>query len=136
KVIDIRLEVGEVSNEIKVEATAPLVNRSDAILGVNLEQKTIDTLPNNGRDFTALLVLQPGAVQGGAGAFPNASSNGSGSEAGDRVSISYNGAQDSWSSSNFTMDGVDISEIHFGLLGSNSISMESISEVVVNTSNY
>lgn len=136
KVVDVQLEIGEVTNEIEVTAAAPLVDRSDATLGVNLEEKTISTLPVNGRDFTALLKLQPGAVTGDAGAYPAGSVTGSANEAGENASISYNGAFDSWSSSSFTLDGVDVSQIQFGMLSANSVSIESISEVVVDTSNY
>ena len=138
KVIDIVLEVGEVTDVIEVTAAAPLVDRSDATLGVNLEENTVATLPVNGRDFSAVLILQPGAVQGGTGAFSSGNNlqRGGVHEPGERASISFNGAQDSWSSNNYTMDGIDVSEVHFGLLLSNSISMESISEVVVDTTNY
>jgi outer membrane receptor protein involved in Fe transport len=138
KVIDIVLEVGEVTDVIEVTAAAPLVDRSDATLGVNLEASTVATLPVNGRDFSAVLILQPGAVQGGTGAFSSGNNlqRGGVHEPGERASISFNGAQDSWSSNNYTMDGIDVSEIHFGLLLANSISMESISEVVVDTTNY
>ena len=138
KVIDIVLEVGEVTDVIEVTAAAPLVDRSDATLGVNLEASTVATLPVNGRDFSSILILQPGAVQGGQGAFSSGNNlqRGGVHEPGERASISFNGAQDSWSSNNYTMDGIDVSEIHFGLLLANSISMESISEVVVDTTNY
>lgn len=138
KVIDIVLEVGEIADVIEVTAAAPLVDRSDATLGNNLEESTVETLPVNGRDFSAVLILQPGAVQGGTGAFSSGNNlqRGGVHEPGERASISFNGAQDSWSSNNYTMDGIDVSEVHFGLLLSNSISMESISEVVVDTTNY
>ena len=138
KVIDIVLEVGEVTDVIEVTAAAPLVDRSDATLGVNLEASTVETLPVNGRDFSSILILQPGAVQGGQGAFSSGNNlqRGGVHEPGERASISFNGAQDSWSSNSYTMDGIDVSEIHFGLLLANSISMESISEVVVDTTNY
>jgi len=138
KVLDIALELGELINTVEVTAAAPLVDKADASIGVNLDEKTIETLPINGRDFTALLSLQPGAVQGGSFAFSSGNSLQAGGthEPGERASISMNGAQDSWSSNNFTMDGIDVSEIHFGVLLSNSISMEAISEVVIDSSNY
>jgi len=138
KVLDITMEVGELINTVEVTAAAPLVDKADASIGVNLDERTIENLPVNGRDFTALLSLQPGAVQGGGGAFSSGNSLQAGGthEPGERYSVSMNGAQDSWSSNNFTMDGIDVSEIHFGVLLSNSISMESISEVVVDSSNY
>ncbi|MSO21687.1 MAG: TonB-dependent receptor [Acidobacteria bacterium] len=138
KVLDIAMELGELINTVEVTAAAPLVDKADASIGVNLDEKTIETLPINGRDFTALLALQPGAVQGGNGAFSSGNSLQAGGthEPGERMSISMNGAQDAWSSNNFTMDGIDVSEIHFGVLLSNSISMEAIAEVVIDSSNY
>ena len=136
KVIDITLEVGELANQIEVIAEAPLVDRTDATLGVVLERKTIETLPVPGRDFTSLLKLQAGAVIGGRAAYPSASATGGANEPGDLASVSHNGAHDSWNSSNFTMDGVDVSQGESGLIYANSVSIESVDEVSVATSNY
>ena len=136
KVIDFQLELGEVTAEIEVVGEAPLVDRSDAKLGDNLEVDTIGALPIAGRDFSTLMKLQAGAVVGGHAAYPSASNTGGANEPGDLASVSHTGASDSWSSTNFTMDGVDITQGENGLLVANSLGVESIQELAVSTSNY
>src|SRR5262249_21741570 len=61
-VIDVKLEVGAVSESVTVEATAPLVDSASITLGQVVEAKTIVELPLNGRDPTALAALAPGVV--------------------------------------------------------------------------
>jgi len=131
KVIDIKLEIGEVTNQIEVTAAAPLVNQVDATLGENLEARTVNTVPINGRDFTQLLLLQPGAIltsnySGQSGRVPSP---------GTPTGISYNGAHDSWGSTNVTLDGIDITEVANGIVDSNAISVESVQEVNIDTTN-
>jgi outer membrane receptor protein involved in Fe transport len=136
KVIDLVLEVGDVADQIEVTAAAPLVDRSDATIGEILETTTINALPLNGRDFTSLLKLQPGAVSGGGAAYPAGSVTGSANEPGDWAGVSYNGAHDSWSSSTYTLDGINVDIGFYGLLPANTVSLESIQEVAVETSNF
>jgi hypothetical protein len=61
-VIDIKLEVGAVSESVTVEATAPLVDSASITLGQVIEARTIVELPLNGRDPTALAGLAPGVI--------------------------------------------------------------------------
>jgi len=58
--IDFGLNVGSVSEQVTVEAAAVAVQASSAELGSVVEQKQIVDLPLSGRNFTALLLLQPG----------------------------------------------------------------------------
>jgi hypothetical protein len=61
-VIDMKLEVGAVSESVTVEATAPLVDSASITLGQVVEARTIVELPLNGRDPTALAALAPGVI--------------------------------------------------------------------------
>ena len=129
--VNIVLEVGEVTDTVEVIETAPIINMTDATIGENLSNETVETVPINGRDFTQLLLLQPGAVL-----TPNYSGQpGRSSDPGAPTGISYNGAHDSWGSTNVTLDGVDITEVAHGLVDANSISVEAIQEVAIDTTN-
>ena len=59
--LDVTLAVGGVTESLQVSAEAPLIQvaRSDATNTVT--QRTIDALPLNGRNFTDLIALVPGA---------------------------------------------------------------------------
>lgn len=58
--IDIKLEVGETSQSIQVNAEAPLVDSSSATIGTVVENRRIQELPLNGRNTLALAFFTPG----------------------------------------------------------------------------
>ncbi len=64
---DIKLNVGNVSQKIEVVESAPLVNTDNATVGQVIDNKTIVELPLNGRNFTQLATLTPGAIEGSPG---------------------------------------------------------------------
>src|SRR5262245_51955323 len=59
--VDFRLLVGEVAETVDVSAEAPLVKTEDATMSAVMDQRKIVALPLNGRDFTQLAYLIPGA---------------------------------------------------------------------------
>src|SRR5579872_2315113 len=70
----ITMEVGSTSETVTVnaESVGVMVQRSSTELGTIMDEKMIHELPMNGRNFTALLILQPGVnpmntAQGGNG---------------------------------------------------------------------
>jgi hypothetical protein len=58
---DFKLEVGEVQSSVTVEAVGVAVQSSTSELGAAVMEKTVKDLPLNGRNFTQLLWLTPGA---------------------------------------------------------------------------
>jgi len=58
----VRLEVGAVTEALTVTAEAPLLQRSSSELGTVITEKAVHDLPLNGRNFTQLLTLTPGAT--------------------------------------------------------------------------
>ena len=60
--VDMRLEVGGLEETISVTADAPLVETSNATLGIVVDEKQVAELPLNGRNFTQLGTLLPGVV--------------------------------------------------------------------------
>jgi hypothetical protein len=72
---DFRLQLGERSETITVEAASPLVDFS---LGVNneVDTKSILDLPTEGRDFKSILALTPGVQRSPGGGFLDVSISG------------------------------------------------------------
>lgn len=60
--LDVKMEVGTVSQVLTVEANAAQVNTTDMQLGTTVEGNQIVDLPLNGRNWTQLQQLQPGVV--------------------------------------------------------------------------
>src|ERR1700733_10469878 len=66
---DLVLQPGEISEKIEVTATPPTIDTTNAELGGTIENKVINDLPLNGRNFENLLELRPGVTKypGGSG---------------------------------------------------------------------
>lgn len=60
--LDVSLALGQVTQSVVVSANAALLNTTDAQLGTVVTQEKISDLPLNGRNFTQLLSLTPGAT--------------------------------------------------------------------------
>lgn len=60
--VDLRLEVGDLTEEVTVQVTAPLVETGNATMGLVIDEKKVVELPLNGRNFTQLGTLIPGVV--------------------------------------------------------------------------
>jgi len=56
------LDVGSASTTIEVTSQAPVLDSTTSSLGTVIEEKTVQSLPLNGRNFTQLLTLTPGVT--------------------------------------------------------------------------
>ncbi len=56
------LTVGNAETTVEVTAVAPIIDSTSSSLGAVIEQKTVQELPLNGRNFTQLLTLTPGVT--------------------------------------------------------------------------
>ena len=65
--VDAVLEVGEVSDSVNVEAAAPLLQTSDSTVGTVINNKQIEDLPLNGRDYLQLAALSSGTIASSQG---------------------------------------------------------------------
>ena len=92
--VNIKLEVGQVTETIAVTAEAVQVNTTDASIGSAISTKPIVQLPLNARNIVGLLALQPGVVYI------------------DESSDYRNGAVNGGKSdqANVTLDGVDVND--------------------------
>jgi hypothetical protein len=93
-VVDASLEVGQTSEVVNIEGGYERIQTANATLGNVVEQKTIESLPLNGRNPLSLIVLEPGVTQRSAG--------GAGS------GVHVNGSRDR--AYNVTIDGIDANE--------------------------
>jgi hypothetical protein len=128
--IDFTLQVGGTNEQVTVTGAVPLLQTQDAQIGALIENKRVEELPLNGRNFTQLALLVPGAVEGTPGSYESTYGLG---PRGSGVAFSVNGQQSSFNQ--FLVDGVPAKENQHE---SNSISpsIDAIQEFRVQTSNY
>lgn len=127
--VDLVLQVGAVTESVDVIATAPLVRSTTSEVGEIIDHKQVDELPLNGRLFSQLMQLIPGAVPDGP---TDAAESVSGSGARSPIQADINGI--SYKNGNFTIDGVSNREPANGYINI-SPPVEAIQEFKVQTNN-
>ncbi len=126
RTVDLVLKVGTQTQEVVVQGAVELVNAQTNAIGTVVDNRNVEELPLNGRDFTQLARLQPGVAsfgggggqQGGEGGVANFSSNGQRS-----------------TSNNFLVDGIDNNNYVSGSV-SQQPSIDSIQEFEVQTNTF
>src|SRR5262245_13303006 len=103
--IDVTLEVGQMTESVKIEASTPLLQTSSSELGTTVHEEQIKTLPLNGRNFVSLTRTVPGVVRG----IPGSNIDGAGSLAW-RASASFSANGQRARDNNYMLDGVDNNE--------------------------
>jgi hypothetical protein len=105
--IDFRLTVGAVTQEVTVSGGAPLLNTENATIGTVIENRRIEDLPINGRNFVSLIALSPNVTTGqsSSGAL---SGQRSGGERG-AVSLAVAGVRRTYTY--FTLDGITNTDV-------------------------
>ena len=103
--IDMKLEVGAMTESVSVEATSPLLQTSSSELGTTVQAAQIEALPLNGRNFVNLTRTIPGVLRG----IPGANIDGAGSLAW-RASASFSANGQRPRDNNYMLDGVDNNE--------------------------
>jgi hypothetical protein len=98
---DVRLEIGAATERVDVRSTAALVESTTSDLGQIVDRREVSSLPLNGRIFSQLTQLVPGAVPSGGTDQPE-SSSGAGAQV--NISATINGIGVGGSS--YTIDGV------------------------------
>jgi hypothetical protein len=105
--VNLKLEVGEITESIQVQATVPLVQTDSSELGATISETQVKELPLNGRDFVQLTRLLPGVSRG----VPGANNDGAGNE-GWRMSSTFVANGMRTRDNNFLLDGVDNNELN------------------------
>jgi hypothetical protein len=103
--IDIKLEVGAMTESVSITAETPLLQTSSSELGTTVGNEQIEALPLNGRNFVNLTRTVPGVLRG----IPGANIDGAGSLAW-RASASFSANGQRTRDNNFMLDGVDNNE--------------------------
>ena len=116
---DIALKVGDVNERVEVSATAVTLQTDSSTVATEVDNKKVVELPLNGRSFTQLTVLVPGAVGTGTGTYQSS---------GTTVSISGLRSENN----NYTLDGVNNNETFFKSYGVQP-SIDAIQEFKVQT---
>jgi len=111
--IDAHLAVGA-STDVKVEGQlAPILDTTDATLGLSLDANEIATIPLNGRNFSSLTQFQPGAVATDPTGLTSNNAIQRNTYNSGVVTINGNRAQDN----TYTLDGISIDETQNNLIG-------------------
>jgi len=60
--LDVKLDVGQLSQSVNVTAAAPLLQTASGEVSLNVDERKISTLPLDGRNFIPLVTLSPGVA--------------------------------------------------------------------------
>jgi len=118
--VNIVMQVGAVTQKVEVTGVAPLLDTATAAVGAVINNRSVTTIPLNGRSFTDLVGLVPGAVNRGGAIFAVAGGH------------NYSVSGVAPDQNNFTIDGVNANEEffkHFGI----QPSIDAIQEFKVQT---
>jgi len=130
QLLDISMQLGQVSQTIQVTGEAPTVQLTSSTISAEVNATTVRELPLNGRSWTDLTNLQPGVVAAETHASLD-QNRGFGAQ----VSISGGRPQ----LNNYRLDGISINDYANGgpgsVLGGN-LGVDAIQEFSVLTSNY
>ncbi len=122
--VDIKLEIGDASQSVNVEATGVALQTESTQTGDTLSSAKLTSLPLNGRNFTSLTLLVPGAIT----TDPQAVATSQRFQG--RPFVNGNREQ----TNNFMLDGVDVNDSMDNRIGYQP-SVDALEEVRVLTGN-
>ncbi len=125
--LDVKLEVGDVTQSVEVTDVAPILQTESTATGDTITSTKLTSLPLNGRNFASLTLLIPGAISTAPNAM-NTSSRFQGS--GSRPQVNGNREQ----TNNFLLDGVDVNDSIDNRIGYQP-NVDALEEVKVITGN-
>jgi hypothetical protein len=102
--IDLDLEVG-LGETVLIEGTAPLLETQSSVLGSVIQEKQVQDLPLNGRNFVQLATLSPGVSGAGSGMRGTIMSGTRPDDLRPGTELFVNGNRES--SNNYLYDGID-----------------------------
>ena len=122
RTVDAELQVGAVSEQVQVDATAAPLETTNARVGSVIEHQQLGDIPINGRNWATLETLAPGAINAGSGTQKD-------------IRFVGRGRDDN----NFTFDGIDATGVQEQTQKADArlnISLESIAEFRVESAVY
>ncbi len=135
QLLNLKLQVGQVSEKIEVTDEAPPVQLTNSTISGVVNQQTVVQLPLNGRDWTQLATLQPGvdsvgSIQANTGS-PDRARRGYG------LQMTISGTRPTQNS--YRIDGINVNDYSNGGPGSvegSTLGVDAVQEFSVLTSNY
>jgi Carboxypeptidase regulatory-like domain/TonB-dependent Receptor Plug Domain/TonB dependent receptor len=134
QVLNLTMQVGQMTQVVSVSTAAPTVELASASLSAVLNSTTVRELPINGRSWTDLATLQPGVAT-----IETQSSFNTGAARGNRgfgSQVTISGARPQ--QNNYRLDGISINDYANGAPGSvlgGNLGVDSIQEFSVITTN-
>jgi hypothetical protein len=131
-VADITLQLGSVAEEITVVERVDAVDLASLEVSSLVDEKRVDQMPLQGRDWVALSQLSPGVVQARRAGYQSSTNMPTG-----RISVSGQRA----GAANFKVDGVDVNIYSTvrppgGVADGTALGLESIKELRVVATNF
>lgn len=135
QLLNIVMQVGQVSQKVEVTAEAPAVQLASSTISGVVSQEAVAQLPLNGRDWTQLATLQPGvdsvgSIQANTGSKDRA-------RRGYGVQMTISGSRPT--QNNYRIDGISVNDYSNGGPGSvegSTLGVDAVQEFSVLTSNY
>jgi Carboxypeptidase regulatory-like domain/TonB dependent receptor len=125
---DVRLEIGDISQQVTVRSQAPLIDTATASLGHVIDGRTVQEIPLNGRHLLDLAMLSPGSVSPSQTGFNTTPSRGLGA-------LAINTAGNREDAVNYMINGVTLNDqLLSGILFQPSIS--SVDEFKIDNSTF
>jgi hypothetical protein len=103
--IDVELAVGLVTESIKIEGGPPLLESQSSVLGTVIQERQVQELPLNGRNFVQLATLAPGVSGAGTGMRGTIMSGTRPDDLRPGTELFVNGNREN--SNNYLYDGID-----------------------------
>ena len=103
---DVRLEVGDVTQEITVKSEPAVIDSSTISVGHVIDGTTVQEIPLNGRYFLDLAVLSPGSLTASQNGFSTTPSRGLGS-------LAINTAGNREETVNYMVNGITLNDLVF-----------------------
>jgi hypothetical protein len=124
--VEIVLKIGTKTETVEVQSEAALTQTESSKLGEIIDNRKVEELPLNGRDFAQLARLNPGVA---------ASGGGGGQQGGEGGVSGYSSNGQRSTSNNFMVDGIDNND-YFGGAAAQIPSIDSIQEFEVQTNTF
>src|SRR5437660_2318168 len=109
QVQEVQLEVGNISEEVKVESQKARIDGGTTYVGHVIDGKTVQELPLNGRYLLDLAVLSPGSVTAPQTGFSAAPSRGLGA-------LAINTAGNREETVNYMINGITLNDLVFSAI--------------------
>ena len=114
--VDASLKVGGSTTDVEVESDfTPILNTSDNTIATTMSTNAIASMPLNGRNFSALTVYLPGAIETNPGGMTGQNAYERSTNQGGQTSVNGNRNQ----SNNYYLDGIEINETINNVIGYN-----------------